>query len=93
MRPWSKDNSFSFVCFNFLLLLIYNVLSISAVQQSDPVTHAHTHIHTFFFFLSFFLLFGAVPAACGGFQARGQIGATAAGLHHSHSNIGSKPHL
>ena len=26
--------------------------------------------------------------AYGGYQARGQIGATAAGLHHSHSNAG-----
>ena len=28
--------------------------------------------------------------AHGGSQARGQIGATAAGLHHSHSNAGSE---
>ena len=26
-------------------------------------------------------------------QARGLIGATAASLHHSHSNAGSEPHL
>ena len=26
-------------------------------------------------------------------QARGQIGAAAASLHHSHSNTGSEPHL
>ena len=48
----------------------------------------------FFFFLfsfSFFLHFRAAPAAYGGFQARGQIGATAAGL--CHSNTGSEPHL
>ena len=36
---------------------------------------------------------GAAPAAYGGSQARGQIRATAAGLHHSHSNARSKPHL
>ena len=44
-----------------------------------------------FFFLSFwfFCLFRAEPAACGGSQSRGQIGAAAAG----HSNSGSKPHL
>ena len=47
-----------------------------------------------FFFLSFFfLLFGAALAACGGSQARGLIGAIAAGLHHSHSNMGSEPNL
>ena len=28
-----------------------------------------------------------------GFQARGPIGAVASGLHHSHSNTGSKPRL
>ena len=31
--------------------------------------------------------------AYGSSQARGQIGATAAGLHHSHSNARSEPHL
>ena len=41
----------------------------------------------------FFCLFRAVPLARGNSQARGQIGAVAAGLHHSHSNTGSEPHL
>ena len=31
--------------------------------------------------------------AYGGSKAMGQIRAEAAGLHHSHSNIGSEPHL
>ena len=31
--------------------------------------------------------------AYGSSQARGRISATAAGLHHSHSNVGSKPRL
>ena len=39
----------------------------------------------------FLLLFRAAPAGYGGSHARGQIGATAAGLHHSHSNVGSEP--
>ena len=39
------------------------------------------------------LLFRAAPAAYGGSQARGLIRAIATGLHHSHSNTGSKPHL
>ena len=38
------------------------------------------------------LLFRATPAVYGGSQARGQIGAAAAGLHHSHSNTGSLAH-
>ena len=46
----------------------------------------------FFFFLSF-CLFRAAPVAYRGSQARGPIGATAAGLHHSHSHAGSEPCL
>jgi len=38
-------------------------------------------------------LFRAEPVADGGSQARGQIEAAAASVHHSHSNAGSKPHL
>ena len=45
------------------------------------------------FFLICFLLLRATPAAYGDSQARGPIGATTAGLHHSHSNIRSKPHV
>ena len=41
----------------------------------------------------FFFLFRAAPVAHGGSQARGQTRATAAGLHHNHSNVGSKLHL
>ena len=43
-------------------------------------------------FLSFVLLFRAAPAAYGSSQSRGQIGAAAAGLHHSHSNSRSLTH-
>ena len=35
----------------------------------------------------------ATPTAYGGSHARGLIEATAAGLHHSHSNTRSEPHL
>ena len=45
---------------------------------------------TFFFFL---LFLRAAPAAYGDSQARGQMRATAASLHHSHSNARSKPCL
>ena len=38
----------------------------------------------------FFCLFRTTPMACGGSQARGLIGATATGLCHSHSNVGSE---
>ena len=39
------------------------------------------------------LLFRAVPVAYGGSQARGQIRATVASLHHSHNNAGFELHL
>ena len=59
----------------------------------------------FFFFFVFYLFFfvvvvvvflaisWAAPAACGGSQARGRIGAVATGLRQSHSNMGSEPRL
>ena len=53
-------------------------------------------IYFYFYFVLFFCLFAlsrAAPAAYGGSQARGQFGAVAAGLHHSHSNARSKPCL
>ena len=50
-------------------------------------------VNFFFFFLSFFAIFWAAPAACGGSQARGPIGAVAIGLRQSHSNAGSEPRL
>ena len=43
-----------------------------------------------FYFISFLWLFRAAPAAYGGPQARGPLRATAAGLHHSHSNTRSE---
>uniref|UniRef100_A0A8D1ZL36 Uncharacterized protein n=1 Tax=Sus scrofa TaxID=9823 RepID=A0A8D1ZL36_PIG len=48
-------------------------------------------IYLFIYF--YFLLFKATPVAYGGSQAKGQIRATAAGLHHSYSNAGFKMHL
>ena len=47
----------------------------------------------FGFGFGFFGHFMAAPTAYGGSQARGQIRALAAGLHHSLSNVGSKLHL
>ena len=45
------------------------------------------------FYLFYFCLFRATPVAHGSSQARSQIGAVAAGLHHSHSNARSEPCL
>ena len=44
----------------------------------------------FFFFFCLFAFSRATPAAYGGSQARGLIGAVAAGLCHSHSNARSE---
>ena len=44
------------------------------------------------YILFFFLLFRAALVAYGSSQTRGLIGAAAAGLLHSHSNVGSKLH-
>ena len=52
-------------------------------------------IWVIFSFLAFFflLLFRAKPAAYGGSQVRSRMGATVAGLRHSHTNEGSDPCL
>ena len=57
------------------------------------VPHLGTGLAFLFFFFSFFWLFWAALVAYESSQARSQIGATAAGLHHSHSNARSEPCL
>ena len=47
----------------------------------------------FLFLFLFFCLFRSTPVACGGSQARGLIGAVAAGLRQSHSNARPEPCL
>ena len=63
-----------------------------------PVLFFHNAFHSwsflfFFFFFCVFAISWAAPVAYGGSQARGAIGAVAAGLHQSHSNSGSEPRL
>ena len=55
----------------------------------------YIYIYMYIFIYTHILFFRATPTAYGNSQARGQVGATAASLHHSHShrNTGSKPHL
>ena len=51
--------------------------------------------YVFYLFIYLFCLFAfsrATPVAYGDSQARGLIGAVAAGLRQSHSNVGSQPH-
>ena len=71
-------------------------------SQNDAKTHwhcllgrggCHNDRSLFVCFVGFFCccccLFKAAPMAYGGSQAKGPIRAAAAGLHHSHSNVGS----
>ena len=44
----------------------------------------------FIYLFIYLFIFRATPSANGSSQARGRIGAAAAGLHHSHSNLGSE---
>ena len=54
-------------------------------------TNNHCVIHFIFYFIFCLFAFSrAAPPAYGGFQARGRNQAVAAGLHHSHSNLGSE---
>ena len=53
-----------------------------------PRTRLLLRAHSLWFFF-----FRAAPMAYGSSQPRGQIGVVAAGLHHSHSNARSEPHL
>ena len=62
-------------------------------NSSMPGMYAQNLMASLFFFLFFFCLFRAEPAAYGGSQARGQIGAVAAGLRHSHSSLGFELHF
>ena len=75
-----------------------------AVSKSISLNHLHHHYWKHFFFtyifvyfylfiFIFFYFFRAAPEAYGDSQARGGIRATAAGLHHPHSNAKSEPHL
>jgi len=47
----------------------------------------------FIYLFVFFVFSWAAPAACGGSQAGGLIGAVATGLRQSHSNVESEQHL
>ena len=53
----------------------------------------HLKVTSSFIIIIIILLFSAAPVAYGSFQARGRIGAAAAGLRHIHSSARSEPHL
>ena len=57
-----------------------------------PINGTILSVIDIYFCVCLFAFSRATPAAYGGSQARGQIGAVAASLHHSHSNAGSLTH-
>ena len=60
---------------------------------SATYTAAHSNAGFSSLCVCVFVFSRATPMAYGGSQARGLIGAVAAGLYHSHSNSGSEPRL
>ena len=62
------------------------------MEEIHKTQYANAIVLDIFFFIIiiFFCLFRAVPSAYGGSQARSPIGAVAAGLYHSHSNVRSE---
>ena len=66
----------------------------SKPQSSNPmVSRFSVAGPILFFFFGLFAISWAAPAAYGGSQARGLIGAVATSLRQSHSNAGSEPRL
>ena len=63
----------------------FNLLTPRLIQEADFWTNPDSDL---FCFVLFFL-FTAPPATYGNSQIRGQVGATAAGLHYSHGNTAS----
>ena len=88
--PWSalafiQGSSFRPTC-------SYSSHSVSEKEQRCFLVKACGIFQGVFCFVLFRFLFTAAPMAHGNSQARGQIWATAAGRHHSHSNTGSLTH-
>ena len=75
----------------------YKISSLGAASgHVDRPRILDIYVHSLFVFIYLFSIFAfsrAATAAYGGSQARGPIGAVAASLHHSHSNLGSEPCL
>ena len=75
------------ICFTFTLFSHFMIL-----YSFNFVIFIYFYF-LFYFFFVFLPFLGPLPAAYGGSQARGRIGAIAAGLCQSHSNTGSEPPL
>ena len=75
------------------VLLLRHKSSLKIMPRPVPMAPTEDGDLFSFLFLFFFAISWATPEAYGASQARGRIGAAAAGLRQSHSNTGSEPHL
>ena len=62
------------------------------VKKMESLHIIGGNLYLFIYLFSLFVFSRVAPTAYGGSQARGQIGAAAASLHHSHSNTRSLTH-
>ena len=84
-------NLFSLFC--SASVISTSLSSASLIRSSASCILLLVASNEFFFFFGLFATSWATPAAYGGSQARGRIGAVAAGLCHSHSNTRSETSL
>ena len=80
------------VCFCVCIIIEWRERRISE-PLSNPLAEEDYNQHGFLSLRLYTFFFRAAPAAYGHSQARGQIRATAASLHYSHSNTGSELRL
>ena len=76
---------------NRCTLLLFNDFknNIRPFQNTSMIDMGSYNLQIYYLFI-YICLFRTTPVAYGSSQARDQIGAAAAGLHHSHSNAGSE---
>ena len=85
---WVHAKSFRKTIFNQEMNKLYYIYFMASQVDEFCLNKVWSFFLPFFF--SFFFLNRTTTVAYGGSQARGQIGASAAGLHHSHSNVKSE---
>ena len=95
IKRWRVVSSKTFLALNSIIQchLHSNCFSFLQEQETTAITPYLKHFLEMFSYINFFLLFRAAPVAYGNSQARDQIGATAASLSHSHSNMALEPHM
>ena len=79
------------IIYIFLIFTLIYVVSVSL--KNVPIGYLIPIVSLSLSLSLFLFLFWDTLAACGSFQARGQIGAASVGLCHSHGNARSKLHL